>query len=80
VDDLYLQFLRQRTPGITADGILITLEANRTAIQQVLRQVPQALSEYNCGLMPRRFTDGTFDLSKRNPQEFALVNGLPAKR
>jgi len=75
-DALYLDLMRQRIPGITNEGVMIAMEAWRTAIRQGIASEPQAVTQRNCALMPGRFADGTYDPDKRHPAEFKLVNAL----
>jgi hypothetical protein len=78
-DNLYLDFLRHRYPGSSRDQILVILEARRTALVRALQSVPDALSKRNCGLMPGRFADGTYDPAKAQPQAVALVNRIATR-
>jgi len=73
-DGLYLDLVRQRFPGITPEGVLITIEGTRTAIRQTLRQAPDMVTESTCASMPGRFADGTYDPARQHPQAYALVN------
>jgi hypothetical protein len=75
-DFLYVDLVRQRYPGIPQAGVLIYLDAMRTAMRNGLREAPEALSRRNCELMPGRLTGDTYDPAKAYPDAYELLNNF----
>jgi hypothetical protein len=75
-DTLYVDLIRQRYPGIPKDGVLVYLEATRTAMRNGLREAPEALSRRNCELMPGRLTGDDYDPAKAYPDAYERVNNF----
>jgi len=76
---LYTDLIRQRMPGVPADGILQWREAMRTGMRNSLRESPQALSRRNCELMPGRLTGDNYDPAKAQPEAYQLINNFPMR-
>jgi hypothetical protein len=79
-DILYTDLIRQRQPGIPKDGVLIYLEAMRTAMRSALRESPEALSRRNCELMPGRLTGDDYDPAKAQREAYQLINNFSMRR
>jgi hypothetical protein len=79
-DTLYLDLIRQRYPGIPQDGVLIYIEATRTAMRNGLREAPEALSRRNCELMPGRLIGDDYDPAKAQPEAYRLIDNFPLRR